>query len=172
MDFEDDSRDDGAITTTAEGKYMTFRTGKEFFGIGINYVNEIIVMQNITTIPQVEDYIKGLINLRGKIIPVIDVRARFKMDPIDYTDRACIMVTDVGDTTIGLIVEEIAEVITVDDEDILPPPSLNRKDSEEAKYVMGLARTESGMKLLLDPEKLIRDAADVPVAVDDDSDNK
>lgn len=140
-----------------KGKFMTFRTGKEYFGISINYVNEIIQMQPITSIPEVEDYIKGLINLRGKIIPVIDVRLRFKMEPIEYTDRTCIIVIDVKSMTIGLIVEKIAEVDTVLDDDIVPPPKLGKKDSEQSKYVYGLARTENGMKLLLDPEKLIKD---------------
>lgn len=140
-----------------KGKFMTFQTGKEYFGISISYVNEIIAMQPITAIPEVEDYIKGLINLRGKIIPVIDVRVRFKMEPKDYTDRTCIIVIDVKSTVIGLIVEKIAEVDTITDDDIVPPPTLGgHKDSEKNKYVYGLARTGDVVKLLIDPEKLIR----------------
>ncbi len=139
------------------GKFMTFQTGKEYFGISISYVNEIIVMQPITAIPEVEDYIKGLINLRGKIIPVIDVRARFKMEPKEYTDRTCIIVINVKSTVIGLIVEKIAEVDTILDEDIVPPPTLGHKEHEQNKYVYGLARTGDTVKLLLDPEKLIKD---------------
>lgn len=142
---------------TQKGKFMTFQTGKEFFGISISYVNEIIVMQPITAIPEVEDYIKGLINLRGKIIPVIDVRVRFKMEPIEYTDRTCIIVLNVKSTVIGLIVEKIAEVDTILDEDIVPPPTLGHKESEQNKYVYGLARTGDKVKLLLNPEKLIKD---------------
>lgn len=140
-----------------KGKFMTFLTGKEHFGISISYVNEIIQMQPITAMPEVEDYIKGLINLRGKIIPVIDVRVRFKMEPIEYTDRTCIIVINVRSTVIGLIVEKIAEVDTIMDEDIVPPPTLGRKDSEQNKYVYGLARTGDTVKLLIDPEKLIKD---------------
>ena len=79
-----------------KGKFMTFRTGREYFGINISFVNEIIMMQPITAIPEAEDYIKGLINLRGKIIPVIDVRTRFKMEPQEYTDRTCIIVINVN----------------------------------------------------------------------------
>lgn len=140
-----------------KGKFMTFQTGKEYFGISISYVNEIIAMQPITAIPEVEDYIKGLINLRGKIIPVIDVRLRFKMEPKEYTDRTCIIVIEVKSTIIGLIVEKIAEVDDISEEDIVPPPSLGgHKDSEKSKYVYGLARTEDSVKLLLDPEKLIK----------------
>ncbi len=139
------------------GKFMTFRTGKEYFGINISYVNEIIMMQPITAIPEAEDYIKGLINLRGKIIPVIDVRTRFKMEPQEYTDRTCIIVINVKTTVIGLIVEQIAEVDTISEDDIVPPPSLGHKEHEHNKYVYGLARTGDSVKLLIDPEKLIKD---------------
>ena len=142
---------------TQKGKFMTFQTGKECFGISISYVNEIIVMQPITAIPEVEDYIKGLINLRGKIIPVIDVRIRFRMEPLEYTDRTCIIVINVKSTVVGLIVEKIAEVDTIPEEDIVPPPSLGHKENEHNKYVYGLAKTGDSVKLLLDPEKLIRD---------------
>ncbi|MBO5473460.1 MAG: purine-binding chemotaxis protein CheW [Lachnospiraceae bacterium] len=140
-----------------KGKYMTFRTGKEYFGIGISYVNEIVVMQPITAVPRVEDYIKGLINLRGKIIPVIDVRVRFKMEPVEYTDRTCIIVINVKSTVVGLIVEKIAEVDEIGEEDIIPPPTIGHKEHEHNKYVYGLAKTGDTVKLLLDPEKLIKD---------------
>ena len=111
-----------------KGMFMTFQTGKEFFGISISYVNEIIAMQPIAAIPEVDDYIKGLINLRGKIIPVIDVRVRFKMEPCEYTDRTCIIVIDVKSTMIGLIVERLADVDTIAEDSIVPPPSLGRKE--------------------------------------------
>lgn len=140
-----------------KGMFMTFQTGREYFGISISYVNEIIAMQPIAAIPEVEDYIKGLINLRGKIIPVIDVRLRFKMEPIEYTDRTCIIVIDVKSTIVGLIVEKIAEVNTIPDDDIVPPPSLGHRDTEQSKYVYGLARTGDTVKLLIDPEKLIKE---------------
>lgn len=142
---------------TQKGKFMTFQTGKEFFGISISYIDEIISMTPITAIPEVQDYIKGLINLRGKIIPVIDVRLRFKMPPIEYTDRTCIIVIEVKSMTIGLIVEKIAEVDTIMDDDIVPPPTLGHRDFEHNKYVYGLARTGDSVKLLIDPEKLIKD---------------
>ncbi len=142
-----------------KGKFMTFQTGKEYFGINISYVEQIIAMQPITAIPEVEDYIMGLINLRGKIIPVIDVRIRFKMEPVEYTDRTCIIVIDVKSTVVGLIVEKIAEVDDITDEDIVPPPTLggHSKDSEKSKYVYGLAKTGDTVKLLIDPEKLIKE---------------
>ncbi|MFG6326334.1 MAG: chemotaxis protein CheW [Lachnospiraceae bacterium] len=141
-----------------KGQFMTFQTGREYFGIGISYINEIIQMQPITAVPEVEDYIKGLINLRGKIIPVIDIRVRFKMEPLEYTDRTCIIVINVKSMVIGIIVEKIAEVVTITDDDIVPPPTLGRRDSEQNKYVYGLARIGDSIKLLLDPEKLVKDA--------------
>ncbi|MCM1105742.1 MAG: chemotaxis protein CheW [Blautia sp.] len=143
---------------SGKGMFMTFRTGKESFGISIDYVNEIIVMQSITPMPEVEHYIKGLINVRGKIIPVIDVRARFGMEPVEYTDRTCIILINVKDMTIGLIVEEIEETVTIDEETVISPPSMDRMGNEQNKYVYGLARIEEfGVKLLLDPRKLISD---------------
>lgn len=155
---EENKEEDLLEDDSQKGKFMTFQTGKEYFGINISYVNEIIMMQSITAIPEVEDFIKGLINLRGKIIPVIDVRVRFKMEPLPYTDRTCIIVINVRNMVVGLIVEKIAEVDTIMDDDIIPPPALNRnKDKEQNKYVYGLARKGDVVKLLLDPEKLIDD---------------
>jgi chemotaxis signal transduction protein len=97
-------------------KYVTFKSGNEYFGLKIEYVNEIIVYQEITEIPESDDYIKGLINLRGKIIPVIDVRVRFKQEQLEYTDRTCIIIVNVNDIVVGLIVEKIAEVVEIKSE--------------------------------------------------------
>ncbi len=140
-----------------KGKYMTFQIGDEYYGIAINYVNEIVNIQSITGVPEVEDYIKGLINIRGKIIPVIDVKVRFRQEPVQYTDRTCIILIDVNSTMVGLIVEKIADVITINEKDIIPPPSLNQSVIGKDKYVFGLVKVADEVKLLLDPEKLIRD---------------
>lgn len=150
---EDDLLDED----TQKGKYMTFKSGNEYFAIGIQYVNEIIGFQKITVIPETADYLKGLINLRGKIIPVIDVRLRFKQQPIEYNDRTCIIVINVKNTVVGLIVETIAEVVTIDDENILPPPSLGRSEKAQNKYVYGIGKVGDSVKLLLDPDKLLND---------------
>ena len=141
---------------TQKGKYMTFKSGHEYFGIEIRYINEIIGMQSITAIPEVEPYIKGLINLRGKIIPVIDVRIRFNQEPFQYTDRTCIIIINVKSTVVGLIVETIAGVEQIDESDIEPPPTIST-GSTKNKYVYGLGKTGNSVKLLLDPEKLIKD---------------
>lgn len=143
---------------TQKGKYMTFKSGSEYFGLEIQYVQQIIQFQTITRIPETEDYIKGLINLRGKIIPVVDVRARFKQEPCEYDDKTCILVINVKSTTVGLIVEQIAEVVQLSDDNILPPPSIGRADKNHNKYVYGIGKVGNSVKLLLDPQKLLYDS--------------
>lgn len=140
-----------------KGKYMTFKSGNEYFGLAIQYVNEIIQMQEITAIPETEDYIKGLINLRGKVVPVIDVRLRFKQKPLEYNDRTCIIVVNVKSTVVGLIVEKIAEVVEINEDNILPPPKIGHADKFQNKYVYGIGKVGSAVKLLLDPDKLLND---------------
>ncbi len=138
-------------------KYVTFKSGQEFFGIKIQYVNEIIVFQEITEIPECENYIKGLINLRGKIIPVIDVRLRFGQEPIEYNDRTCIIVLNVNDTVVGLIVERIAEVVEISQKNIIPSPSIGKKDKAHHVFVNSIGKVGNSVKLLLDPDKLLND---------------
>ncbi len=140
-------------------KYVTFKSGNEYFGLKIEYVNEIIVYQEITEIPESDDYIKGLINLRGKIIPVIDVRVRFKQEQLEYTDRTCIIIVNVNDIVVGLIVEKIAEVVEIKEEDILPPPSIVIGGDEKVqnKYVYAIGKVGDSVKLLVDPDRILKD---------------
>ena len=140
-----------------EGKYVTFKSGNEYFGLKIQYVNEIIVFQEVTAIPESEDYIKGLINLRGKIIPVIDVRLRFRQEPFEYDDRTCIIIINVKNTVVGLIVEKIAEVVEIAKNNILPSPTLGRADKGQNRYVYAIGKVGDSVKLLLDPDKLLND---------------
>jgi len=141
-----------------KGKYMTFKSGNEFFGLEIQYVEQIIQFQTITAIPETEDYIKGLINLRGKVIPVVDVCLRFKQEPFVYNDRTCIIVINVKSMTVGLIVEQIADVVEIKEENILPPPSIGRGErAGQNKYVYGIGKVGDTVKLLLDPDKLLND---------------
>ncbi len=137
---------------TQHGRYLTFNLGEEVFGIEIKFVTEIIGMQPITKIPEAVDYIKGIINLRGKIIPVIDMRLKFKKEPIDYNDRTCIVVVDTQEFIVGLIVDKVSEVMTIDDEDVVPPP--NHKTGIRNKYIRGIGKIEGEIKLLLDCIKL------------------
>lgn len=159
----DELRQAGEISSGSDehdaqkGKYMTFKSGNEYFGLKIQYVNEIISFQTITAIPETEDYIKGLINLRGKIIPVIDVRLRFRQAPFEYDDRTCIIVINVKSVVVGLIVEKISEVVEIREENILPPPSIGRADKVQNKYVYGIGKVGDSVKLLLDPDKLLND---------------
>lgn len=115
---------------------MTFKCADEIYGISIKYVNEIIGLSQITKIPETQDYLIGLINLRGKIIPVIDVRIRFGKEPLEYNDRTCVIVIDVKSTVIGLIVDGIDEVVAFAEKEITPPPSVSDLEKQAKKYVL------------------------------------
>ena len=138
-------------------QYMTFKCSDEIYGISIKYVNEIIGLSQITKVPETQDYLIGLINLRGKIIPVIDVRIRFGKEPLEYNDRTCVIVIDVKSTVIGLIVDAIDEVAAFAENEITPPPSVSYLAIQAKKYVFGIGRVNGEVKLLLDPDKLIND---------------
>ena len=142
---------------TQKDKYVTFKSGNEYFGLKIEYVNEIIVFQEITIIPESADYIKGLINLRGKIIPVVDVRIRFKQEPFEYNDRTCIIVINLDDIVVGLIVEKIAEVVEITEDNILVSPTIGKADKSQNQYVYAIGKVGDDVKLLLDPRKLLSD---------------
>ena len=138
------------------GMYLTFAVGDEDYGVGISYVTEIINVQAITEVPELPPYIKGIINLRGKIIPVMDVRVRFNKEPREYNDRTCIVVVDIGDTSIGLIVDMVREVLNIDEADIVPPADGARTVADN-RYISGIAKTGEQFKLLLDIERLVSD---------------
>ena len=161
LGLQDEENESSDGRDTQKGKYMTCKSGNEYFGLGIQYVQQIIQYQAVTKIPETEDYIKGLINLRGKIVPVVDVRVRFKQGECEYNDKTCILVIVVKDTTVGLIVEQIAEVAEIQKENILPPPTIGRNDKGHHKYVYGIAKVGNSVKLLLDPEKLLYDDENV-----------
>ncbi|MDF2634060.1 MAG: chemotaxis protein CheW [Pelosinus sp.] len=144
-----------SVEDTQKGKFLTFSIGKESYGLEIKYVTEIIGIQDITSIPEMPIYVKGIINLRGKIIPVIDVRLRFKKEPRDYNERTCIIVVDIKDISIGLIVDHVAEVLVITTENIVPPP--DSKIGFHNRYVKGIGKTGSEVKLLLDCDKLLND---------------
>ena len=123
------------------------------YAIEIKFVIEIIGIQPITELPQLPEYVKGIINLRGKIIPVIDVRLKFKKKPMEYNDRTCIIVVEMRDIFVGLIVDNVSEVLTIADEDIAPPPNINKEI--ENKYIKAIGKVENEVKLILDCEKLM-----------------
>lgn len=138
-------------------QYMTFRCCEEIYGISLDNVSEIIGLQQYTGVPDTENYIMGLINLRGKIIPVIDVRIRFGKEPLEYNERTSVIVIQVKDTIIGLIVDGIEGVTDIAEKDILPPPSVSDLKIQSQKYVFAIGKVGNDVNLLLDPEKLIKD---------------
>jgi len=140
---------------TQEGRFLTFSLGKESYGIEIRYVTEIIGIQPITEIPELPEYVKGIINLRGKIIPVMDVRLRFKKEPKDYTDRTCVIVVDIRDVSIGLIVDSVSEVITIPKQDIVEPPQMNK--GYQNRYIKSIGKVGGEVKLLLDCDMLLNE---------------
>ena len=139
---------------TLKGKYLIFSLGSEMYGMEIRHITEIIGIQPITQVPEMPDYVKGVTNLRGKIIPVMDARLRFKKEVRDYDDRTCIVVIDTNDISIGLIVDSVSEVLAIREEDIAPPPELTKGGH---KYIKGIGKAGGSVKLLLDCKKLLTD---------------
>jgi Chemotaxis signal transduction protein len=138
---------------TQKGRFLTFALGKETYGIEIKYVTEIIGIQPITELPDLSEYIRGIINLRGKIIPVMDVRLRFKKNYEEYNDRTCIIVIEINELSIGLIVDSVAEVLSIGEQDIIDPPQMNRGNSN--RFIKSIGKVGNEVKLLLDCEKLL-----------------
>ncbi len=141
------------IEDTQEGKFLTFALGKEEYGIEIRNVTEIIGIQTITDLPDTPPFIKGVINLRGKVIPVLDVRLRFALEKKTYDDRTCIVVVNIRNMTVGLIVDTVSEVMDIPGKDIEAPPKVNRSDG--SRYIQGLGKVGKEVKILLDTHKLL-----------------
>jgi purine-binding chemotaxis protein CheW len=142
-----------------EGKYLTFSLSGEEYGIGILKVKEIIGMMTVTTIPQTPTYVKGVINLRGKVIPVIDLRLKFAMEAMAYTERTCIIVVDIGGAgrspiRIGCVVDSVSEVLNIKAADIEDTPNLG--SCREADFILGMAKLNGSVKILLDIDKVFR----------------
>lgn len=140
---------------TQKGKYLIFSIDDENYGIEIQYVTEIIGIQTITEVPGLPDYVKGIINLRGKIIPVMDVRLRFNKETREYNDRTCIIVVDIQGMSVGLIVDSVSEVVTINDSDISEVPHMNQ--SYKNRYVKNIGKIGNEVRLLLDCDKLLTD---------------
>jgi purine-binding chemotaxis protein CheW len=147
------------VMAEREGKYLTFNLDNEEYGIGILKIKEIIGMMAITTVPQTPDFVKGVINLRGKVIPVMDLRLRFSMEAIDYTERTCIIVVEIeagaGTIQIGIVVDSVAEVLSIKEEDTEDTPIFGTKLNTE--YILGMAKMEGGVKILLDINRVLSD---------------
>lgn len=140
---------------TQKGKYLTFAIQDESYGIEIQYVTEIIGMQKITEVPDLPEFLRGIINLRGKIILVMDMRLRFRKPLIAYNDRTCIVVVDISEISVGLIVDTVAEVLVINDEDVVDPPETMMGTAN--RYIKAIGKVGSDVKLLLDCNKLLKE---------------
>ncbi len=139
------------------GKYLTFKLAKEDYGISLLKVREIIGMMPITSVPRTPDFVKGVINLRGKVIPVTDLRLRFGMTESDYTDRTCIIVVEVKgpDSTLqmGIVVDAVTEVLPVRAEEVEAAPEFGAK--VDTRYILGMANMDGAVKILLDIDRVM-----------------
>lgn len=135
-------------------QYLIFSVDDEYFGIDINYVIEIISMEPITKVPDLPEYIKGVINLRGLIVPVMDVSLKFEKSTGEYTDRTCIIVVEIDNIHMGLIIDEVLEVINIEGEEIMPLPK-GGKESITNRFVWGMVKVEGSVRMLLEAKKLV-----------------
>jgi len=140
-----------------EGKYLTFRLGNEEYGVGIMKIREIIGLMPITSVPQTPPFVRGIINLRGKVIPVVDLRLRFSMDEIRHDGKTCIIVLDISGVSsnllIGVIVDSVSEVLNIGSDDIEETPGFGV--SLDTGYILGMAKYGGGVKILLDIDRVL-----------------
>ena len=143
--------------TIKTGKYLTFSLAQEQYGIGILKIKEIIGMMPITTVPRTPVFVRGVINLRGKVIPVIDLRLKFDMEKSDYDERTCIIVVEIDSdemtVLIGIIVDSVSEVLNIQESDIEPTPGFG--SALDTDYILGMAKMDRGVKILLDIDKVL-----------------
>lgn len=140
------------------GRYLTFRLGKQAYGIGVLRVREIIRMTATTFVPQLPEYFKGVINLRGKVIPILDLRCKFQVAAIEDTERTCIVVGQVrsnqgGDSLIGLIVDAVEEVVQISPDQVENPPEFGVTSG--ADCVLGMAKVRDRVKILIDINRVV-----------------
>jgi len=142
------------IVTTSEGghadggKFLTFQLLNEEYGLEILTVREIIGIMDITTVPQTPAYVKGVINLRGQVIPVIDLRLKFGMPEGEYGKRTCIVVVNVDGLQMGIVVDTVSEVMDIDSSNIEATPSFGT--NLKTDYILGMGKVQGGVKILLD----------------------
>jgi purine-binding chemotaxis protein CheW len=149
-DLVDDDDED-----TQKDKFLTFRIGNEDYGIEIRHVTEIVGIQKITEVPDMMGFVKGVINLRGNVIPVIDVRIRFQMEPRSYDDRTCVVVVNIREMAVGLVVDTVNEVLSIPEAQVSGPPKFHR--GEGARFIQGMGKVGDQVKILLDVERLLQD---------------
>jgi len=139
--------------STRAGKYLTFALAEEEYGLEILKVREIISMSEITSVPKTPEFVKGVINLRGKVIPVIDLRLKFTMEEVPYTDETCIIVVDVDGIEMGIIVDHVSEVLDIASGDIEDAPEFGA--SVDIDFILGMGKAEGRVTILLDISRVI-----------------
>lgn len=145
----------GEHDDTQVGKFLVFIIDSLTYAIDIKYVKEILGVQTITEIPEAPDYIKGVINLRGKIIPVMDLRLRLGKEPIDYNDRTCVIVMNCCGIDISLIVDTVSEIAYIPKENISEPPSIARSRADS--FVEGIGKLDNRVILIINSDKLLKE---------------
>ena len=141
------------------GKYLTFRIGSEEYGVEILKVQEIIKMQEITYVPRTPAYMKGVINLRGQVIPVVELRVKFCMESAEYDQKTCIIVTQIKSEasgtmlTIGMVVDEVSEVMDIPAAAIEPPPNMG--SGQDSDFILGMAKVKKRVAILLDIDRIL-----------------
>jgi purine-binding chemotaxis protein CheW len=140
------------------GKYLTFTLGKEEYGVSILKVREIIGLMEITAVPHTPSFIRGVINLRGRVIPVLELRIKFDMEPQQYDERTCIIVVEVQGFSeavqVGMLVDSVSEVLNIAEEEIELPPSFGASHFDTG-YLLGMGKIKGQVKILLDVDKVI-----------------
>jgi purine-binding chemotaxis protein CheW len=152
MEPATDAAADADVSRELGGKYLTFMLAGEEYGLEILKVREIIGLMDITKVPQTPDFVEGVINLRGKVIPVIDLRAKFGLDRTEYDEETCVIVVDVG-MLMGIIVDTVQEVHDIVAEDIEPPPRLG--GAVDTSFILGMGKVNDSVKILLDIDKVL-----------------
>lgn len=138
------------------GKYLAFHLGAEEFGIPVLSVREIMGLQDITAVPQTPAHVRGVINLRGKVIPVLDLRLKFGLPEVEYSQRTSIIVVRLSDALMGVIVDGVSEVLNLAEGDIEDTPDFGR--GIETPYILGMAKTKGKVRMLLDIEQILSNA--------------
>lgn len=136
------------------GRYLTFCIGDKSYGVELMHVLDIISIQTVTRVPSTPHYVKGIINLRGKIVPVIDVRLKFSMEERAYDERTCIIVLNLNDMQVGLIVDQVSEVLNTDSAEISALPEFGSVNSSQ--FIQSIARSADKLVIILDCEKLLQ----------------
>lgn len=153
--FKEQSEDELEEINSTSEKFLTFIIDNQFYAFHINDVVEIIGMVDITPVPEFPDYAKGIVNLRGTLIPIIDVRLRFSKNEMDYNERTCIIILNLKGTQVGFIVDTVDEVIDIDKENLSSVPKLS--DTKTRKFIEGVGKLTNKIVMIVNAQKMLND---------------